>query len=272
MPSSRASGRSALKRYQQAAWSAGDYTSVAGSTVIASELLAEALDIHPGELVLDAACGSGNATIAAARRYAEVTGLDFAPVLLADAARRLDSEHVRATLVQGDLEALPFGDDSFDVVISAFGAMFAPDQERTAAELSRVCRPGGRIGLASWTAEGALGQLFRITSSYIPPTPGVPAPTAWGDPRRLRELFGGSAGIRASTRDFVFRYRSPGHWMQQFKDHFGPTRMTFALLPPELSETLERELLTIWPPLNRATDGSLVAPVQYLEAIVTKTA
>ncbi len=270
MPAASATRFSQLKRYQQTAWSAGDYTSVAGSTVIASEQLVEALDIHPCDVVLDAACGSGNATIAAARRYAEVTGLDFAPELLVDARRRLDSEHVSATLVEGDLEDLPFDDAGFDVVISAFGAMFAPDQERTAAELLRVCRPGGRISLASWTERGALGQLFKVVSRYIPPTPGVPSPTAWGDPGRLRELFGERAEIRAETREFVFRYRSPEHWMHQFRNHFGPTRMTFSVLPSELAGALERDLLAIWPALNRATDGCLVAPVEYLEAVVTK--
>ncbi|MGH3927375.1 MAG: class I SAM-dependent methyltransferase [Pseudonocardiaceae bacterium] len=273
MPSNRTAALSSLKRYQQAAWSAGDYTSVAGSTVIASELLVETLDIYPNERVLDAACGSGNATIAAARRFADVTGLDFAPDLLADARRRLDIERASATLVEGDLEELPFEDASFDVVVSAFGAMFAPDQKRTAAELLRVCRPGGRIGLACWTKDGALGQLFQVMSSYIPPTPGVRSPTDWGNPDRLRELFGdGVAGIHSATRDFIFRYRSPEHWLDHFKKHFGPTSMTFAVLPPDVASVLERDLLAIWPALNRATNGCLVAPVEYLEAIVTKAA
>lgn len=271
MPPHRPTGLSSLKRYQQQAWSAGDYTLVAGSTMIVSELLVETLDIRPTEQVLDAACGSGNATIAAARRFAEVTGLDFAADLLADARRRLDVERLSATLVEGDVEELPFDDAGFDVVISAFGAMFAPDQKRTAAELLRVCRPGGRIGLACWTANGALGRLFQVMSSYIPPTPGVPSPTNWGDPERLRELFVDDVtGVRSTTREFIFRYRSPEHWLDHFKNHFGPTRMTFAVLPPDMAAALERDLLAIWPALNRATNGCLVAPVEYLEAVVSK--
>ncbi len=259
-----------LKKYQKAAWSAGDYVSVAGSTVIASEMLLEAVDVRPGERVLDAACGSGNATIAAARRFAEVTGLDFSPTMLAEARRRLDVERLTATLTEGDVEALPFPDGHFDVVISAFGAMFAPNQQRTAAELMRVCRPGGRIGLASWSPDGALGRLFTAAARYIPPTPGVPSPTAWGDPEQLRDLFG-SRVTEAVTipRDFIFRYHSPQHWLAHFKEHFGPTRMTFAILPQRIADQLERDLIDMWDDLNRATDGRLIAPVGYLEAVLT---
>jgi ubiquinone/menaquinone biosynthesis C-methylase UbiE len=262
---------SSLKDFQKASWSAGDYTSVAGSTVIVSELLVEAVDIGPGERVLDAACGSGNATIAATRRFAEVTGVDFAPAMLEDARKRLGAEHATATLVEGDLEQLPFDNSSFDVVISAFGAMFAPDQRRTAAELVRVCRPGGRIGLASWTPDGALGRLFRIMSHYIPPTPGVPNPTNWGDAQQLRDLFGADIEqVQARTREFMFRYHSPTHWIHHFKTHFGPTRMTFAVLPADLAAVLETKLVDMWSDLNTVTDGRLVAPATYLEAVLVK--
>jgi SAM-dependent methyltransferase len=260
-----------LKEHQRTAWSAGDYVSVAGSTVITSEMLLEAVDIRPGERVLDAACGSGNATIAAARRFAVVTGLDFSPPMLAEARRRLDVERLTATLVEGDVEALPFPDADFDVVVSAFGAMFAPDQRRTAAELLRVCRPGGRIALASWTTDGALGRLFSIASTYVPPTPGVPGPTSWGDPDELRALFGdGVVDLRAVRREFMFRYHSPEHWLAHFREHFGPTRMMFSVLPERMARRLERDLLGIWDDLNRATDGRLIAPVGYLEAVLTK--
>jgi SAM-dependent methyltransferase len=263
--------RNSLKRYQRAAWSAGDYTTVAGSTVIVSEQLMETLDLRPGERLLDAACGSGNATIAAARRFADVVGVDFAKDLLLDARRRLDVERAPAFLVEGDLEALPFADDSFDVVVSAFGAMFTPDQKRTAAELLRVCRPGGRIGLACWTPGGAIGRLFQIMSSYIPPTPGVPSPTDWGDQDGLRAIFGdGVAEVRSVDREFIFRYRSAEHWMECFKKHFGPTRMTFAVLPKAMAAALERDLIGMWGDLNRADDGCLVAPAGYLEAVMTK--
>ncbi|MEV4470090.1 class I SAM-dependent methyltransferase [Nonomuraea salmonea] len=272
MPISPATVRSSsLKHYQRSAWSAGDYTSVAGTTTIASELLIEHLDVRPGERVLDAACGSGNATIACARRFADVTGLDFSASMLEDARRRMEAERVSARLIEADVENIPLPDGDFDVVVSAFGAMFAPDQKRTAAELLRVCRPGGRIGLASWTATGSLGGLFEIMSRYIPPTPGTPQPTGWGDPDRLRELFGdGIAGIRTARRDFVFRYRSPEHWLEHFKTNFGPTSMVFSVLPPRQAAALERDLIEMWAPWNRATDGALIAPVEYLEAILVK--
>ena len=264
-------GAAFLKEYQKAAWSAGDYVAVAGSTVIASELLLEAVDVRPGEQVLDAACGSGNATIAAARRFAEVTGLDFSSTMLDQARRRLDAEHETATLVEGDLEALPFPDGAFDVVVSAFGAMFAPDHRRTAGELLRVCRQRGRIGLASWTPDSALGRLFAIASRYVPATPGLRSPTAWGDPDHLRTLFGDRvAEITCARRAVTFRYHSAEHCMQHFKDHFGPTRMTFSVLPRRLAEPLEQDLVRMWTDLNLATDGRLVAPVEYLEAVLTK--
>jgi ubiquinone/menaquinone biosynthesis C-methylase UbiE len=264
-------GTASLKKYQKAAWSAGDYVAVAGSTVISSELLLEAVDVRPGEQVLDAACGSGNATIAAARRFADVIGLDFSAAMLRHARRRLDVEHGTAGLVEGDLEALPFLDDAFDVVVSAFGAMFAPDHRRTAAELLRVCRQRGRIGLASWTPDSALGRLLAIASRYVPTTPGMRSPTAWGDPDYLRTLFGDLVTEVACTRRAVtFRYHSPGHWMQHFKEHFGPTRMTFSVLPRRLAEPLEQDLVGMWTDLNQATDGGLVAPVEYLEAVLMK--
>lgn len=269
----KGNGAEAFKRHQRRAWAEGDYTSVAGSTVIASELLMEKLDIRPAQRLLDAACGSGNATLAATRRFADVTGVDFAEELLRDARVRLAAEHLTASLVLGDLEALPFADGSFDAVVSAFGVMFAPRQEHAATELVRVCRPGGRIGLASWTAEGALGELFRVMSRYVPPTPGVPLPTAWGSPERIEELFGASARlVHSRTREFVFRYHSPEHWMHRFKTQFGPTKLTFSVLPEETATALQRDLLNIWPSRNRASDGCLVAPVEYREAILMKDA
>jgi SAM-dependent methyltransferase len=265
-------GTASLKEYQKAAWSAGDYVAVAGATVLASELLIEAVNVRPGDRVLDAACGSGNALIAAGRRFANVTGLDFAPAMLEQARQRAEVERIRAQFVEGDLEAMPFPDGDFDVVLSAFGAMFAPDQQRTADELVRVCRPGGHIGLASWTADGALGRLFTIAARYIPATPGVPSPTAWGDAGHLARLFGGAVcDIACTRREVVFRYHSAQQWLRHFQEHFGPTRMMFAVLPRRLAEPLERDLLGLWDDLNRASDGSLIAPVEYLEAVLTKS-
>jgi SAM-dependent methyltransferase len=261
-----------LKDFQKAAWSAGDYTLVAGSTVIASEQLVEVADIGPGDKVLDAACGSGNATIAAARRLADVTGLDFSAAMLSDAGRRLESERAPARLVEGDLEDLPFADGGFDVVTSAFGAMFAPNQKVVASELLRVCRPGGRIALASWSGGGAMGRLFARMARYVPPTPGVSDPTTWGDPAGLATLFGDDAKfLHCEEREFVFRYHSPQHWMDQFRTHFGPTRLTFEMLPARLADALSADLVEMWSEFNRVTDGRLVAPVRYLEAVLVKT-
>jgi SAM-dependent methyltransferase len=191
--------------------------------------------------------------------------------MLRDAERRLHAEHVRAELVEGDAEALPFPDDRFDVVISAFGAMFTPDQRRTAAELTRVCRRGGRIALACWSGRGAMGRLFRLMSRYVPPTPGVPNPTRWGDPDQLGELFGEGVRIEhCELRQFMFRYHSPQHWMEQFRTHFGPTRMTFSLLPEALATSLSADLIGMWSDLNQVADGRLIAPVDYLETVLVK--
>jgi len=197
-----------VKQRQQVAWASGDYAAVGARFPIIAELLCESVDLRADERVLDVACGHGNAALAAARRFCQVTGVDYVPALLDRARRRAEAEGLEATFQEGDAEALPFGDDSFDVVLSACGAMFAPDQERTASELLRVCRPGGRIGMVNWTPDSYVGELFRAIGRHLPPPPGVRPPVLWGSEERLHELFGPGVSISAPRRSFRWRFPS----------------------------------------------------------------
>jgi SAM-dependent methyltransferase len=201
----------AIKQRQQAAWSTGDYSAVGARLYITSELLCEAVDLRAGERVLDVACGSGNAALAAARRFCQVTGVDYVPALLERARERAQAERLEATFQEGDAEALPFPDASFDVVLSTCGAMFAPDQEQTASELLRVCRPGGRIGMVNWTPDSYVGGLFKAIGGHLLPPPGVRPPVQWGSEERLRELFGPDVRISAPKRSFLWRFPSAAH-------------------------------------------------------------
>ena len=208
----------AVKAKQQAAWDSGDYSVVGTTLQIVGEALCEAVDLRSAERVLDVACGNGNAALAAARRFGQVTGVDYIPALLARAASRAAADGLTLDLREGDAEALPFPDGAFDVVLSTFGVMFAPDQERAARELLRVCRHGGRIGLANWTPDGFVGQMFKVVGAYVPPPAGLRGPALWGTEARLAELFGtGSRELRAQRRDFTFRYRSTAHWLEVFR-------------------------------------------------------
>jgi SAM-dependent methyltransferase len=205
----------AITQRQQKMWGAGDFAAIGGLHQIVSELLCEAVDLHAGQQVLDVACGSGNTAIAAARRICEVTGIDYEPTLLDRARERAAAERLPARFEQGDAAHLPYPDASFDVVLSTFGCMFSPDQAGTAAEMSRVCRPGGTIGMASWTPDSFPGAMFRIIAGYLPPAPGMPPPTRWGTEVELRVLFGDAiANLRTERRDFVMRYRSAQHWLE----------------------------------------------------------
>jgi SAM-dependent methyltransferase len=201
----------AIKQRQQAAWSTGDYSAVGARLYITSELLCEAVDLRAGERVLDVACGSGNAALAAARRFCQVTGVDYVPALLERARERAQAERLEATFQEGDAEALPFPDASFDVVLSTCGAMFAPDQEQTASELLRVCRPGGRIGMVNWTPDSYVGGLFKAIGGHLLPPPGVRPPVQWGSEERLRELFGPDVRISVPKRSFLWRFPSAAH-------------------------------------------------------------
>jgi SAM-dependent methyltransferase len=270
-PSERATGPDleAIKAKQRATWSSGDYSVVGTTLQIVGETLCEAADVSAGERVLDVACGNGNAALAAARRFAAVTGVDYVPSLLARARDRAEAEGLALGLREADAEALPFADDAFDVVLSTFGVMFTPDQERAAGELVRVCRPGGRIALASWAPDGFIGKLFQTVGAHVPPPAGIRSPAAWGTEARLAELFGGAAReVRANRRQFTFRYRSAAHFVEVFRSWYGPVHRAFASLAPDRQQALERDLLALLEARNAGRGGTLNVPSDYLEAVI----
>lgn len=261
----------ALKARQQGAWSSGDYAIVGTTLQIVGEQLCETLDIGAGQKVLDVAAGNGNASLAAARRWCEVVATDYVPALLERARERAAADRLQIGFEVADAEALPFDSGSFDVVLSTFGVMFTPDQARAAAELARVCRSGGRIGLANWTPEGFIGQIFKTIGKYMPPPAGVKSPALWGTRERIEELFGASAAsIRAEPAHFVFRYRSPEHWLQVFKSCYGPLLKTYAALEPAAQAALTDDLFALIGRFNRSTDGRMVVPGEYLEVVITR--
>lgn len=270
-PSSAQPDLTALKARQQATWASGDFAVIGTTLQIVGETLAEAADVCAGERVLDVAAGNGNATLAAARRFAEVTSTDYVPALLDKGRVRAQAEGLDVSFRVADVEALPFPDGRFDVVLSTFGAMFAPDHPRTAHEMMRVVRPGGRIGLANWTPEGFIGRLFKLMGKHLPPPVGVPSPALWGTEAHLAALFGEEAReIRAARRLFNFRYRSPAHWVQVFRDYYGPTHKAFAALDAAGQAALERDLLALLDTMNAGERGALVVPAEYLEVVVVK--
>ena len=261
----------AVKTRQQAAWASGDYAVIGTTLQLVGELLAEACDIGWDERVLDVAAGNGNATLAAARRGARVTSTDYVPGLLDRGAERLTAERLVATLEVADAEALPFADASFDAVLSTFGVMFAPDQGRAAREMVRVCRPGGRIGLANWTQDGFIGRLFKTMGRHLPPPAGVAPPSNWGDESRLRALLGEGVGALAIVqREFKFRYRSPAHFIEVFRTWYGPVHKAFGALPAEGAAALERDLLQLLAEMNVGGADRLTVPSTYLEVVATR--
>jgi SAM-dependent methyltransferase len=261
----------AIKAKQRAAWSSGDYSVVGTTLQIVGESLCEAVDLRSDERVLDVACGNGNAALAAARRFARVTGVDYVPGLLAGAAARAAADNLPVELREGDAEALPFRDGAFDVVLSTFGVMFATDQERSARELLRVCRHGGRIGLANWTPDGFVGQMFKTIAAHVPPPAGLRGPALWGTEARLAELFGAEAReLRAERRHFTFRYRSTAHWLEVFRTWYGPVHRTFAALAPERQVALAADLGALVERFNVSRDGTMVVPSAYLEVVITR--
>jgi ubiquinone/menaquinone biosynthesis C-methylase UbiE len=264
-------GFQALKARQRAAWSSGDYAIVGTTLQIVGEELCEALDLRAGQKVLDVAAGNGNVSLAAARRWCEVLATDYVPELLARARERAAAERLDIAFREADAEALPFPSESFDVVVSTFGVMFTPDQDMAASEMLRVVKSGGKIGLASWTPEGFIGQVFKTIGRYLPPPPGARSPALWGTRARIGELFGlHAASITAAQRQFTFRYRSPAHWLEIFKTYYGPVLKAFAALEPASRAALERDLIALIEQFNRARDGSMVAPAEYLEVVVTR--
>jgi ubiquinone/menaquinone biosynthesis C-methylase UbiE len=262
----------AIKTRQQATWASGDYGIIGTTLQWVGESLCEAVDLCAGERVLDVAAGNGNATLAAARRFAEVTSTDYVPHLLELGRRRADAERLPVTFEVADVENLPYGEGDFDVVLSTYGAMFAPDQARTAREMLRVTRSGGRIGMANWTPEGFLGDLFRLIGSFVPPPAGVVSPMRWGTETGLVELFGPYAkDIRCERRHYQFRYRSPEHWIEVFRTYYGPTHKTFGALSPERQEELHRALVDLLQRHNRANGrNALLVPGEYLEVVIVK--
>ncbi len=261
----------ALKARQQGAWSSGDYAIVGTTLQIVGERLCEALDIVAGQKVLDVAAGNGNAALAAARRWCEVLATDYVPGLLERARERAAGERLTMGFELADAEALPYDNGRFDVVMSTFGVMFTPDQARAAAEMARVCRSGGRIGLANWTPDGFIGQLFKTIGRHLPAPVGVKSPALWGTRARIEELFGDAAvAIRAEPESFVFRYRSPEHWLEVFRTYYGPLLKAFAALEPAAQAALTDDLFALIARFNRATDGSMVVPGEYLEIVITR--
>jgi len=261
----------ALKARQHGAWSSGDYAVVGTTLQIVGEELCEALDLRGGQKVLDVAAGNGNATLAAARRWCEVVSTDYVPALLDRGRQRATADGLSIQFQEADAEALPFDDGTFDVVLSTFGVMFTPQQERAAAELARVCRSGGKIGLANWTPDGFIGQLFKTLGKYLPPPAGAKSPALWGTRARLDEMFGASAqDIRAERRNFVFRYKSAEHFLEIFRTYYGPVLKAFAALDGTNQEALKRDILALIGTMNRSGDGTMVLPSEYLEIVITK--
>ena len=260
----------AVKAKQQATWASGDYAVIGVTLQIIGEGLVEATDVRADERVLDVAAGNGNATLAAARRHAEVTSTDYVPALLDKGRIRAAAEGLPVTFRVADAEDLPFRDGEFDVVLSALGAMFTPDHRRTAGEMLRVTRAGGRIGLANWTPDGFIGQLFKTLGAYIPAPAGLQSPALWGTESHIANLFGEHAAhIRPVRKHFKFCYRSPAHWLQVFRDFYGPTHKAFAALEPAKQDALARDITALLERHNVAGPTSLVVPSEYLETVIT---
>jgi ubiquinone/menaquinone biosynthesis C-methylase UbiE len=261
----------AVKRRQQATWSSGDYAVIGTTLTITGEMLCEAVDLRAGQRVLDVAAGNGNATLAAARRWADVTSTDYVAALREHGRAKAAAERLSVTFQEADAEDLPFGDSSFDVVLSVFGVMFTPDQEQAARELLRVCRPGGRIGLVNWTPEGFIGHVFRAIGKYVPPPPGVKPPALWGTEQRLRELFGdGISDLTVKRRMYVFRYRSAEHFLEVFRTYYGPVLKAFAALDEAGQASLARDLIELLERFNQGGTETLTVPSEYLEVVAVR--
>jgi len=268
---SPAADLAAVKARQHAAWSTGDYAVVGTTLQIVGENLCEALDLRAGARVLDVAAGNGNATLAAARRWCEVTSTDYVHSLLESGRARAQAEGHAVRFQEADAEDLPFSDAAFDVVMSSFGVMFTPNQEKAAAELARVCKPGGRIGLANWTPESFIGQVFKTIGKYIAPAAGVKSPALWGTKSRIQELFVDKAReIRTVNRQFTFRYRSAMHWIEVFRTYYGPMNKAFGALDSEKQAAFTDDLLGLMDSRNRSGDRTLVLPSEYLEVVIER--
>jgi SAM-dependent methyltransferase len=260
-----------LKARQQAAWSSGDYAVIGATLQIVGEEMAEAMEFRAGQTVLDVAAGNGNVTLAAARRGCEVTSTDYVEALLAGGRRRAEAEGLDVKFRFADAEDLPFADASFDALVSTFGVMFSPDQDRAAAEMIRVCKSGGRIGLANWTPDGFIGHLFKTIGRHLPPPAGVKSPILWGTRDWLQTSFGSMAsGIAVESRCFRFRYRSAQHFLDTFRTYYGPVLKAFAALDEAAGRDLARDILDLVTRFNASGDRTVVVPSEYLEVVIVK--
>ena len=261
----------AIKTRQRAAWSSGDYAVVGTTLQIVGEALCEAMDLRSTQRVLDVAAGNGNVSLAAARRWCEVVSTDYVEALLTRGRERAAAERLDIEFREADVEDLPFADGSFDAVVSTFGCMFTPEPARAAAEMLRVCRPGGKIAMANWTPDGFIGQLFKTIGRHVPPPAGVESPALWGSRQRIQDLFGAQAAkVEVESRHFTFRYRSPEHMVEIFKTYYGPVLKAFAALDAAKQPALADDLLALVGKFNRAKDGTMVTPSEYLEVVITK--
>jgi len=271
VPAKSAVDLKALKAKQQTAWSSGDYAVVGTTLQIVGEQLAEAMDLRAGQTVLDVAAGNGNATLAAARRWCVVTSTDYVERLLVRGRKRAEAEGLEVKFTFADAENLPFADASFDAVVSTFGGMFSPDQDRASAEMIRVCKSGGRIGLANWTPESFVGQLFKTIGKYLPPPTGVKSPAVWGTRSWIESTFAPAAfALVAQPRHFNFRYRSPEHFVEIFRAYYGPTLKAFEALDDTNRNSLSCDIIDLIGRYNTSGDKTMVVPSEYLEVIVTK--
>jgi ubiquinone/menaquinone biosynthesis C-methylase UbiE len=270
-PQAAAPDLNAIKTKQQAAWSSGDYAVVGTTLQIVGEQLAEALDLRAGQKVLDIAAGNGNATLAAARRWCEVTSTDYVEPLLERGRQRAEADGLKVTFQKADAEALPFADGWFDAVMSTFGGMFSPDQGRTASEMLRVCRSGGHIGLANWTPDGFIGQMFKTIGKHVPPPAGLKSPALWGTTEWMEKAFRADASsLIAEPRTFVFRYRSAEHFLDVFRRFYGPMLKAFEALQGPGHAALSRDIIELIGRFNKSGDKTMVVPSEYLEVVVTK--
>ena len=262
---------SAIKERQQKTWTSGNYAMVGNLLVTIGERLCEAVDLRAGDKVLDVATGSGNAALSAARCFCEVTAIDYVPELIEQAKSRAAAERLEVSFEVGDAEDLPYPDASFDVVLSTLGVMFAPNQEKAASEMLRVCRPGGKIGLANWTPEGFIGNMFRTMGKHVPPPPGIKPPPLWGTEERVRELFGeGVSSLEAMRKSYAWRYPSAESFVEYFRDYYGPTLKAFESLDEGGREALARDLEALLAQWNTSGDETLVVPSEYLEVVALR--
>jgi len=260
-----------IKERQREAWASGDYAMFGATLLIMSELLCEAVDLRSGQRVLDVATGSGNTALAAARRFCEVTGIDYVPTLLERGRERAAAERLEVAFREGDAERIPFPDASFDVGLSTIGVMFAPDQKKAAGELLRVCRPGGKIGLANWTPDSFAGEMAGVFGRYVHPPPGLELPVLWGTEERLRDLLGGGVGhLQITRRSFVFRYRSIRHYLEILQIYLGPTRKAFQSLDPVERENLASDLTDLVERFNESGDETMMVTSDYLEVVAIR--